>query len=283
MDLSCIILSGDLELYVLGMLPEEDAYKIQQLSLLFPEVDAEINRIRETLEDFALSDTIVEPSPSVKENLMRTLSGLKSSDQDNIAEKNFPEQNITTPAPVIQMQRARNNNNRFLIAASLIGFIICIGFILYLVAQNKTYQNSVATLRMQMDTLHQFNQQQQTQLQTYAQTMNILRDENYRKINMTNVPGKPQALAQVFWNTKTKEVFVADISLPAHPPGKQYQFWAIVNGKPVDGGMLNDSKDAMQKMKEFKGTADAFAITLEKAGGSPTPTMQAMYVMAKVS
>jgi anti-sigma-K factor RskA len=28
--------------------------------------------------------------------------------------------------------------------------------------------------------------------------------------------------------------------------------------------------------------AEAFAITLEKAGGSPTPTLTAMYVMGKV-
>jgi anti-sigma-K factor RskA len=34
-------------------------------------------------------------------------------------------------------------------------------------------------------------------------------------------------------------------------------------------------------MKSF-GSAQAFAITLEKAGGSPTPTMDEMYVMAKV-
>jgi len=37
----------------------------------------------------------------------------------------------------------------------------------------------------------------------------------------------------------------------------------------------------IQKMKSF-GKAEAFAITLEKEGGSPTPTMTEMYVMAKI-
>ena len=37
----------------------------------------------------------------------------------------------------------------------------------------------------------------------------------------------------------------------------------------------------LQKMKPFD-KADAFAITLEKKGGSTTPTMEAMYVMGKV-
>jgi len=35
-------------------------------------------------------------------------------------------------------------------------------------------------------------------------------------------------------------------------------------------------------MKSF-GRAEAFAITLEKTGGSPTPTMDQMYVIAKIS
>ena len=53
MDLSCIISSGDLELYVLGLLPEDEAYKISELEKLFPEIEAEINRISESLLDTA--------------------------------------------------------------------------------------------------------------------------------------------------------------------------------------------------------------------------------------
>jgi anti-sigma-K factor RskA len=37
----------------------------------------------------------------------------------------------------------------------------------------------------------------------------------------------------------------------------------------------------IQKMRSF-GKAQVFAITLEKAGGSPTPTMDQMIVQAKI-
>jgi anti-sigma-K factor RskA len=37
----------------------------------------------------------------------------------------------------------------------------------------------------------------------------------------------------------------------------------------------------IQKMKSF-GKAQAFAITLEEEGGSPTPTMEEMYVIAEI-
>ena len=73
-------------------------------------------------------------------------------------------------------------------------------------------------------------------------------------------------------------------NLPSVPEGMQYQLWAIIDGKPVDAGMISTEKGIyhIQKMKSF-GRAEAFAITLEKAGGSPTPTMDQMYVIAKIS
>ena len=49
MDLSCIISSGDLELYVLGSLSPEEAYQVEQLMSIFPEVREEVDRISETV------------------------------------------------------------------------------------------------------------------------------------------------------------------------------------------------------------------------------------------
>ena len=78
---------------------------------------------------------------------------------------------------------------------------------------------------------------------------------------------------------------LAPSGLPETPVGMQYQLWAIIDGKPVDAGMIlsNSSGDKyhIQKMKSF-GKAEAFAITLETQGGNATPTMDKMYVIAKV-
>jgi anti-sigma-K factor RskA len=71
--------------------------------------------------------------------------------------------------------------------------------------------------------------------------------------------------------------------LPPAPAGKQYQLWSIVDDKPVDIGMLDDHFESkLLKMKNTRSGSVAFAITLEKTGGSPTPTMEEMYVMGKV-
>lgn len=104
---------------------------------------------------------------------------------------------------------------------------------------------------------------------------------NSRRIELKGVEKHPDMLADVYWHT-SKKVFLEMKNLPAAPSGKQYQLWAIVDGKPVDMGMYNAKKDStVQEMKSVE-NAQAFAITLEKEGGNPTPTMEEMYVMGTI-
>ena len=70
-------------------------------------------------------------------------------------------------------------------------------------------------------------------------------------------------------------------NLPLAPSDKQYQLWAIVDGKPVDAGIIGDCNGGLCKLKNIP-KASAFAITLEKKGGSPTPTLTAMFVMGAI-
>ena len=70
--------------------------------------------------------------------------------------------------------------------------------------------------------------------------------------------------------------------LPKPRADKQYQLWAIVDGKPVDAGVFDvDGGAAFVKLKNIP-NAQAFAITLENKGGSASPHMDALYVMGKV-
>lgn len=284
MDLSCIIESGDLELYVLGMLPQDEADKIEQLASLFPEVREELNRIAASLEGLSATANIA-PSPLVKVDLMNRLKLFKEQEETPLAE-----------APVIPLQDRREGDSKVapsgisssqkrtnaLLAASIIGLIFSIGIVIYLATINRQSRVQLATLHQQMDTLRNDYVSQQQQLQAYDQTLQMMHSDAYKQIQLTSVPGKPKALADVFWNLQTHEVYVANITLPETPANKQYQLWAIVDGKPIDAGLLNGSTMQTQQMKTFE-KADAFAITLEKKGGSPTPTMDAMYVMSKTS
>jgi anti-sigma-K factor RskA len=62
--------------------------------------------------------------------------------------------------------------------------------------------------------------------------------------------------------------------LPDPPTDKQYQLWALLDGKPVDAGTFNVNSDSIQ-LQEVRNIANAqaFAITLEHKGGVRSPTL----------
>ncbi|WP_228411620.1 anti-sigma factor domain-containing protein [Chryseobacterium sp.] len=105
--------------------------------------------------------------------------------------------------------------------------------------------------------------------------------KNSRKIPLKGVETHPDLLAEVYWDQSNK-VYLDIKNLPEAPEGKQYQLWAIVNGKPVDMGMYETESDSTIQAMKSVSNAQAFAITLEKKGGNPTPTMEEMYVMGEI-
>jgi anti-sigma-K factor RskA len=109
-----------------------------------------------------------------------------------------------------------------------------------------------------------------------------LTSAGYRRIELTATPTSPGGSAVVFWSADEGETYFVG-QLPPVPAGKQYQLWALHNGQPIDAGVLgvipNGILEPMQKIPK----ADAFAVTMEPAGGSPSPTTTAMMVMGKVN
>ena len=105
-----------------------------------------------------------------------------------------------------------------------------------------------------------------------------MRDPNTKFVQLKGLKLSPQAKVMVYWNKATKETFLNIADLPQPPPDKQYQLWAIVKTKPVDAGVFDLDFQKVQRMKDFE-TAEAFAVTLEDKGGSPTPNLEKMYAM----
>ena len=86
------------------------------------------------------------------------------------------------------------------------------------------------------------------------------------------------SVATVYWSKKSAEVYLLVNSLPKPASDQQYQLWAIVDGKPVSAGVFDmNQADSMLKMTNMP-TAQAFAVTLEKAGGSPVHRVRCMFL-----
>ncbi|MEJ7673904.1 MAG: anti-sigma factor [Chitinophagaceae bacterium] len=83
--------------------------------------------------------------------------------------------------------------------------------------------------------------------------MDVMTDKNAMPVVLNGTPNSPDALAKIFWMKNTGEVYVDPTNLPQTPAGMQYQLWAIVDGKPLDAGMISTEKGIyhIQKMKTF--------------------------------
>jgi hypothetical protein len=156
----------------------------------------------------------------------------------------------------------------------------------YYYSQYKVFSSKYDQLVQEQGRMASSNQGLQTKLEEYESTLGLIKDPAMTIVKMPSIPNSPgpNSLTTVYWNTKTHDVYLLVNNLPFPAAGKQYQLWALVNGKPVDAGIFEINQDSINlvKMKNIP-QAQAFAITLENRGGSPTPTMSAMYVLGKVS
>jgi anti-sigma-K factor RskA len=262
-DIKAYIESGIIETYVLGMADAAEAAELERLSLEHPEIRAAIDAFELSLETHALQNSLPAPT-AVKEQLMQELAG---------------EFRREDGAKQIRMNSGATW--RYWTAAAAILLIASAGLNLYLYNQVRSTSFAYQALLAEKNTLIAENQQVQNKTLNLFNSMQTMSDPSMIKVSMTGTPGHENTLATVFWDSKTRDVYLLANKLPAAAPDKQYQLWAIVDGKPVDAGLLEDCA-GLCKLKNIPAAA-MFAITLEKKGGSEAPTLDQMYVAGKVS
>jgi anti-sigma-K factor RskA len=250
-----IIQSGVLELYAAGLATPAEREQVEAWRLQHAEVAAELNAIELSLEKYAQVNAVA-PAAGVKEKLLNQITG-----QSEVT--GASTNNGSQPAKVVSF-----NGWKWAAAASialLIGSTI-FSYSLYnkterAVAKLDETEKQLATVRREADEM--------------KNDIGVVQNPFSKPVSLNGLPEMPAAKAKIFWLTNTGDVMIDASNLPDAPAGMQYQFWAIVDGKPVDGGLIitNDKgkKMRMQKMKSF-GRVEAFAISLEKEGGNPTPT-----------
>lgn len=258
------ISSGLLELYATGISSPEETQMVEEYLIQFPELKQELNDIEMSLENYAQANAI-QPSSSVKERIFGQI---------------FPEatKEEKETAPVVPINKKTLSISFFkLIAAA--SFILLIGSAIL----NYTYYRKYNDANQELQVAQQKIEQQGKSNLAMSEDLSVMTNKYAQPVVLNGTPNSPDALAKIFWMKNTGQVYIDPSNLPEVPAGKQYQLWAIIDGKPVDGGMITTEKGIyhIQKMKSF-GKVEAFAITLEKTGGSPTPTMSEMIVSAKM-
>lgn len=274
MDIQAYIQSGIVESYVLGLANAEEIAEIEQLRLEYPEVNQAILDFELSLEKQAM-DNAVSPLPGVREKLFDTLSSEFETEAPVV-----PINEEITATPVIPIQQQTSRSWKWVAAAAIILLAGSIWMNIYYYGRYQKTASDYQALVTERNSLQANTDLYQTKLREMDSSLLLMQSPVMAVIKMPGVPGKEGNTATVYWNTQTKDVYLLAAKLPTPETGKQYQLWAIVDGKPVDAGMMGNC-NGLCKMKNIP-RAQAFAITLEKEGGSPSPTLSALYVMGKI-
>lgn len=256
MDLEYYISSGILESYALGLASEQEVKEVECLSSIYPEIQEHLVELDQTL--IALTDKYkLAPPVEVKDQVMKRLD-------IEFSRKITPD--TTTRS---DKKESKTFQLQLLWAAASIALLAaCV----YFFVKNQQLDD---VIDQQASQIEQNENQLATVQQQYDQMNNkasIVTSPSTSEIQLASTANENQILANVYWNAENGQ-FLLTNQLPAAPTGKQYQFWAIVDGEPQDMGVIPLENQADYFNEINFASVDAFAITLEEEGGSPTPNL----------
>lgn len=268
------ISSGIIELFVLGLTSEEESKQVQQLAAENDAIRTAIDDYQKALESYT-SAAAIAPRDSLKSQILEKIKNEKESNKIKTSEKSAAD-NI---APLVSVQRWK----KFTAAAAILLSISLLLNVIYISKYKHTRDNYSNLLASQQQYASQ-NKAMETRLNDAEANLKLLMNPHVQSISMSGVPAHSELTAIVYWDSKNRQAYLGRSNLPVPPEGKEYQLWAIIDGKPVDMGMIgtNTINGLMPMKKASQGTIQAFAVTLEKRGGSTVPTLDQMYVMGKI-
>lgn len=245
MDIKTYIESGILELYVMEALSPQEMREVEVLALQYPAIKAEIAQIQDALNEYVLVHAR-EPRPELKQQILDKVTPLA----------------IIAPPPKAKPARL------LLLLLALLGIIIT-GFFIY---KWRTTEQQLQRVVADNENLKALNRSAAGQL--------AFLENPETKTVLLESSELPDYKVIVYWNKAQSSTLLTIKNLPEiKETGKQYQLWAIVAGSPKDAGVFRIDTFGLQQMKDIA-EAEAFAITLEPAGGSPMPTSKIMVVGA---
>lgn len=254
--------SGILELYVYGLLSEKENLEIAEMAKKNPEMDQEIISIEKAV--IALSSSF-SPFHSV-ENFEKIKARLELKH-----------------GKVVDMKPA-SNWSQYVGWAAAVLLLIGLGYQTLELTKTKEAISTVGNEKNKIQREYAFLDQQNKETE---KNLSIVRDIKNTGVTLGGQAVSPASFAKVYWNKQTKTTYIDAAGLPAPPKGMVYQVWSLKLSPvltPTSIGLLDNFEGNKQKIFAVEQTdsAEAFGITLEPAGGSPTPTMEQLYTLGKV-
>ena len=266
MEVDNYIASGILELYVAGLLTDEENLEVHQNANQYPEIKKEIS---------AIEAAILELTKAVAP---------KYSDR-----KGFDDVKIRIgerkDTKVVQMPKDEKSN-----LSTYIGWAAAVLFgagLAWFYVQNDQLQSNIEMVNEQNEVLEQQIFEARGSLTETKDLLTSLRDKDVTVISLGGQEVSPDSYAKAYWNKEQNKVLIDAQGLPEPPDGMVYQVWSLKMSPltPTSVGLLENFEADANKVFTLNNPneSEAFGITLEPAGGSEGPTMEQLYTLGAVS
>jgi anti-sigma-K factor RskA len=251
--------SGIIESYVMGLASEPERAEFERLCTQYPELVAARRKFEERLEGYA-SENAVPPPPEVKVKVLEKIITMQDQKEPARSSKDAIR-------PLLLP--------RFVAAASVL-LLIGMGYLYYQTKQeNKDLTDTNDRLKTSLDTTRNILQR------IVSEQKDVVSNPNVTVVNMVGTQVAPKSSANIYWDSASSNVYLVVKNMPKLPSDQQYQLWALIDSKPKDLGVFDATdQKVILKMKNTQ-KAQAFAITIEQKGGSPSPTLQKMQSIGK--
>jgi anti-sigma-K factor RskA len=257
------ISSGILEAYALGELNAGERAAVEKNLVRYPELRQELAQIEEAQEKL-LMEAAVPPPAVAKEKLFQKI------DAD-------PTENI------VPFRAAPRPGAWKLAAAASITVALITSYLAYDYRTKwRSTATDLSTLIAQNQRIAQDYGQVNQRLDRIENDMRVMDNPEFKRVVMKGTGNAPEALASVYWNESSQEVYLSIQRMKALARENQYQLWAIIDGKPVDAGVFDGATSGLIKMKHIGKGATTFAVTIEPKGWKPFPTLETMQVAGNV-
>lgn len=235
----------------MGQCTAEERAEVERMAATHPEVHAELQAIGLAIEKFVAANA-VPPPPGLKNRILEALE--REAAQD-----------------AVRPEVSKNVKTNLLTWVPALLSLLLAGLLWVSNTAKGRLQETVAQVQKQLsdcETRSQADAKVQRQIA-------LVQHPETRAIPLAKT-GAGTA-GTVFHNPTLRETTLELATLAAPNPGKYFQFWAIVDGKPVSMGMVQLNHEGIWQNLPYVENAQAFAISEEdNPQGNPTPTTVVM-------